>query len=407
MHTETALHAEEGHMEAALQPPTRRQDSSLHVIGARPSAPAQSLTATANYRLSDAGRKASLLIGGDGREHQELAIEIPITRLHLVHVDPNGMAQLKLRPRYDMDANQRILRIDAPPAYDVPPTIEGLFQDAARNHELESLYFAHRTAARANRQETEEEWRRRVAQEFLADQSQRAMTSPAPTSRHCVIRTERGRVEFDAKRDRGVVRHVPLEAFRRYQADLRERKARAYADRASHATVHAERERIVHDWIATHGTLDQRERLVAGVLPIEEGIEAMAADAFRALAQFPAYEVNGPGPGQLQAYLRQFPPYADAVVTPLDLLVLNRALPTATPAQWSFLRQVQAAVPDAKVLLRERCLVWTHDPQAPKLRHVTVLALKKVGPITLRREFWVSETPSSVPLSPGEESMTT
>ncbi len=394
-------------MDTALHPVTRRQDSPLHVLGARASAPAQSLNATASYRLSEAGRKASLLSGGNGREDQELSIDIPITRLHLVHVDPNGVARLKLRPRYEIEGNQRIVRIDAPPVYDIPPTIEALFQDAARNHELEALYYAQRSAERANRQETEEEWRRRVAQEFLADPSQRAMTSPAPTTRQCVIRTERGRVHFDAKRNRGAGRQVPLEAFRRYQADLRERKARAYANRAAHAIVHSERERIVHDWIRAHGTPDQRERLTVGMLPIEEGIDAMAADAFRALAQIPEYEVNGPGPSQLQAFLRHFPSYGDVVVTPLDLLVVNRALPTATPAQWAFLQQVQAAVPDAKVILRERCLVWTRDTQAPKLRHITVLALKKVGPITLRREYWVSEDNSLVPLSSGEESMTT
>jgi hypothetical protein len=394
-------------MDTALQPASRRSESPLHVIGTRPSASTQSLGAIASYRLSEAGRKASLLSGGNGREEQELSIEIPLTRLHLVHVDPNGVARLKLRPRFEIDGNQRVTRLDAPPVYDVPPTIDGLFQDAARNHELEALYYAQRTAERANRQETEDEWRRRVAQEFLADPSQRAMTRPVPTARHCVIRTERGRAHFDAKRDRGVGRLVPPEAFRRYLADLRERKTRAHADRASHAIVHTERERIVREWIAANGTPDQRDRMAAGMLPVDEGIEAMAADAFRALAQYPEYEVNGPGPSQLQAYLRQFPSHRDAVVTPLDLRVVNRALPTATPTQWAFLQQVQAAVPDAKVLLRERCLLWTRDLQAPKLRHVTVLALKKMGPITLRREYWVPEDDSSVPLSSGEESMTT
>src|SRR5690606_17992851 len=145
------------------------------------------------------------------------------------------------------------------------------------------------------------------------------------------------------------------------------------------------------EWITAHGTPDQRERLAAGLLPLEEGIDAMAADAFQALARFREYQVHGPGPAQLQAHLRQFPDYADALVTRSDLRVVNRALPAATPRQWAFLRQVQAAVPDATVLLRERCLIWTRDPRAPKLRHVTVLAIKKVGPITLRRELWVPD----------------
>jgi hypothetical protein len=393
-------------MDTTLQPATRRQESPLHVIANRPSAPAQALRTTVVFRLSEDGRKASLLTGGNGREHQELAIEVPITRLHLVHVDGNGAAQLKLRPRFELNGNDRVVRVDAPPVYDVPPTIETLFRDAARNHELESRYYAQQSAALASREENVEEWRRHVAQAFMADPNRRALVHPEPTPRQCTIRTERGRVEFNAKRDHGIAREVPFEAFRRYQADLRERRARGRADREAHTLVHADRERIVHEWIAAHGTPDQRERSAAGMLPIDEGIDTMAADAFRPLAHFREYQVHGPGPSQLEAYLRQFPDYANAVVTRADLRVMNRALATATPEQWAFLRQVEAAVPDADVRLRERCLIWTRDPQAPKLRHVTVLAVKKVGLITLRRELWVPEEAARVVVSSREEPMT-
>jgi hypothetical protein len=62
-------------------------------------------------------------------------------------------------------------------------------------------------------------------------------------------------------------------------------------------------------------------------------------------------------------------------------------------------------VPDATALLRERCLIWTRDPRAPKLRHVTVLAIKKVGPITLRRELWVPDDAAPAPDSTGGTSM--
>src|SRR5881398_721919 len=56
----------------------------------------RTLAVTATYLLSEEGRKASLLTGGDGRAVQELMIEVPANRLHLVSVDSNGVARLKL-----------------------------------------------------------------------------------------------------------------------------------------------------------------------------------------------------------------------------------------------------------------------------------------------------------------------
>ena len=48
---------------------------------------------TADYRLSEAGRKASLLSGGNGRAEQRVKVAVPLTRLHLVHVDANGVGE--------------------------------------------------------------------------------------------------------------------------------------------------------------------------------------------------------------------------------------------------------------------------------------------------------------------------
>ena len=52
-------------------------------------------------------------------------------------VDNNGVARLKLRPQFKLNTDQRIVKIKFPPVYDHPPTLDELFQDAARNHELE------------------------------------------------------------------------------------------------------------------------------------------------------------------------------------------------------------------------------------------------------------------------------
>src|SRR4051812_25870084 len=87
----------------------------------------RTLTVTAEYKLSEEGRKASLLAGGDGRELQQLKIDVPIHRLHLVTVDSAGVARLKLQPRFELNALQRVVRVDEVPRYDSPPTVEDLF----------------------------------------------------------------------------------------------------------------------------------------------------------------------------------------------------------------------------------------------------------------------------------------
>ena len=118
--------------------------------------------------LSEEGRKASLLTGGDGRAQQQLMVEVPTTRLHLVTVDADGTARLKLQPRYEA-VGDRVLRHDAPPSYDVPPTIDDLFKDASRNYELERTYRTERSATRAKRRDADREHRTQLAQMFLSD----------------------------------------------------------------------------------------------------------------------------------------------------------------------------------------------------------------------------------------------
>src|SRR5215470_2755886 len=111
----------------------------------------RTLSVTANYLLSEDGRKAFLLAGGDGRELQQISIQVPASRLHLVSVDRQGLARLKLRPRFEVDHDERVIRIDTAPVYDVPPSIEDLYRAAARNHELERTFHAQRTVAQTKR----------------------------------------------------------------------------------------------------------------------------------------------------------------------------------------------------------------------------------------------------------------
>src|SRR5574339_653500 len=133
------------------------------------SEPARTLAVTASYYLTEDGRKASLLAGGDGHALQQIMLQVPANRLHLVSVDKQGVARLKLRPRYEIDGERGVVRIDAAPVYDQPPTIDELYRAAAKNHELEATYFANRNTARSKRTEADRAFRDSVADAFFAD----------------------------------------------------------------------------------------------------------------------------------------------------------------------------------------------------------------------------------------------
>src|SRR5918994_7803007 len=133
------------------------------------------LSVTASYLLSESGRKASLLAGGDGHAVQQITLQVPANRLHLVSVDKHGVARLKLRPRFEVADDRGTVRIDAAPIYDAPPTLEDLYRAAAKNHELESGYYAQRTAERSKRRDTDRELRESAAEAFLGDKGQRAI----------------------------------------------------------------------------------------------------------------------------------------------------------------------------------------------------------------------------------------
>jgi hypothetical protein len=372
----------------AVTPTVRRIESSLHAVP--PAGETQrTLKVLAEYRLSEAGRKASLLSGGNGRARQRVKLTLPATRLHLVRVLPDGVARLKLRPQFRLDAQQRIVRLDQRPVYDHPPTLDELLQDAARNHELERGFYGQKTTTRATRHESLRTWLDDVAREFLSDPTRRAIVHPAPTPHHCQLVTARGPMSFHTAQLTGIAREVPLEAFRRFQNDLRIRSGQAAIQREHDIIVRAERRRAMDEWLRTHGTPDQRERFAAGVFPRSEWIAAIADTVFAPIAALPRYDSDGPR--CLQAFLREFPAYAQVNVTKADYRVITRLLPTATPPQWEWLQFIRRAIPNANVQLRERELVWTADPVAPRHRTIAVLVTTKVGLVTVRRELVIPD----------------
>jgi hypothetical protein len=342
------------------------------------------LTVKAIYTLSENGRKASLLAGGDGRAEQTLDVQVAANRLHLVTVDADGNARLKLRPRYDTKLDGRIARIDTPPVYDTPPSLDELFLTAAKNHELERAYVT-QSGRRERRREDQRELRAQLAQEFLKSPGQRAAAHPAPSKTRCYLITDAGRMLFDAERDEPPARDVPAEAHRRFRADERATRERNTAEHARRLALHEEKKRFIAEWIAAKGTRDQQERLAAGLLPITEAIEAIADEVFGVLRDWPEYSRNGAE--VLQTHLRRYPQYAKVAISQADLTVVDANATQATAAEWDAAQRARSLVPNATVTLRTHRLTWRKKPTAPSVVMRGLLVAQNVGPFTVRREF--------------------
>jgi hypothetical protein len=350
----------------------------------------KTLTVTATYLLSEEGRKASLLDGGDGKAVQQLSLQVPANRLHLVSVDAQGVARLKLRPRYQLDGDKGIVRIDAAPAYDTPPDIEELFREAARNHQLERAYHSERQASKIKRREADQERRANMAKAFLGDQTRRALVHPTPSPTRCVIETEEGRVFFDSATDLAPARDVPPEAHRRFRADLRARRDQNLKTRAEQLAQHEEKKRFAATWIAEHGTPEQQARQAAGVLPLEETIEAMTDHAFAALADHSRYVADGPT--RIHCALNRLTPGSDALVSTADVMVASSDAETMTASQWAAIAEFRRLLPDATVVLRVHRISWKKNPAITAEPAFGILVTQRVGPFTLRRQYATPES---------------
>jgi hypothetical protein len=356
--------------------------------GSSPVTPAdRALVVTAIYCLSEQGRKLSLLSGGDGRAMQQLTVHVPSTRLHLATVDADGVARLRLRPHYEYDANQQVVRIDAPPTYDAPPDLDTLFQQAARNHQLERTYDTQRRAERTKRHNADRDRRSELARAFLKDPERRAVVHPAPTPTRCYLAVNGSLVRFDTRNDDRSTRDVPPEANRRFRSDLRARAERGRQQHAAQVALHEEKKRFIADWIAAHGSPDQRARQAAGMLPMDEVIEAITDDVFTPLAEWPRYKRGGAA--QYQAFLRPLPEYADVVLTGRDLLITSADAVKASSTQWARMQEAQTRLPDGRVTLRVHRLAHARDHDAPTLTLNGLLLTQKLGPFILRREYQV------------------
>jgi hypothetical protein len=118
---------------------------------------------------------------------------------------------------------------------------------------------------------------------------------------------------------------------------------------------------------------------------MQEVVDAIADEVFLPLGDRPLYAHDGAE--QLQRHLRQFPRYSSVVVASDDLVAVGRSAVTATREQWAFMESIRALVPDATINLRRYDLSWARDTRAPKLTILSVIVVKHVGVLSVRREL--------------------
>ena len=369
-----------------------RQSGSLSAASTPTAETARTLSATASYLLSEDGRKASLLSGGDGRAVQQIMLQVPANRLHLVSVDRQGTARLKLRPRFEMDA-AGIVRIDTAPMYDAPPTVDELYRAAAKNHELEAAYHAQRATLRSKRVDDERARRQTVAEVFLADKGMRAAAHPPPTPKTCYVITDRGGVLFDVSVDQGLAKDVPPEAHRRFRADRRNYQEQVRHDQIAQAALHEEKKQFIADWIRTNGSEEERARHAAGVLPMAEAVTRITDQVLAPVNTRSVYVHDGAQ--RLQDFIRQVTGDTAVVVTPADVVARSAHAVMASAEEWAAIREIQERLPEAHAVLRHHLLLSRRHQGVPCIVIIGALVTVKHGPFVLRREYIVSDKQSA------------
>lgn len=226
------------------------------------------------YQLSEAGLRASLLTGGDGKRYQEVEGRISLADADALGIGLNGnggldkgyLEILSADLRYPSSATFSGLSSQSfiPAVYDQPRRFDDLLIEAV---ELRGKRLAVVEALKEER----EEIRRAVLSGSIE---------------HNGMRVRVGEKVFDFDNDPEV--RALYEERKRIRLE-EEEKARAERLAEDELRRAAKREQIAA-WISNQGTESQKERYAAGLFPEEEAIKAMEEEAFAVISnQFEPY----------------------------------------------------------------------------------------------------------------------
>lgn len=312
------------------------------------------IQARVTYRLSEKGRRDSLRQGGDGKERQMAIGSVAPGDLDAFVVDDKGEVSLdatEAPEKYSTDkCHWRLIalrprgsRIDI--LWDVVPTWDDL------------LSFARWANQERERQDNE------IAAELLADREAEAETAKEflanPDAR--ADRIEEDWVTIGGH-DFWSSHPVAVEAKRRFALDHEERR------KANRETL-----RI---WITDHGSENQRQRLVTGLLPWQEAYESLERHLFAPLEKFEPYT---------RFNVENICVCEHAGETPCGLKFQSVDATDLTADQWDTYSAIRSVVPDAQFQLREHRAKCRSRSETEMKRGVIVK--RTVGSLTFKREY--------------------
>ena len=343
-----------------------RQAGSLSVASTPGADAARTLTATASFLLSENGRKASLLSGGDGRSLQQITLQVPANRLHLVSVDKQGVARLKLRPRFELDATG-IVRIDTAPVYDAPPTSKTCIAPPLRITNWRPRTTPSERPSVRSEQTTTARGGSTVAEAFMADKGMRAASHPPPTPKTCYVITDRGGVLFDVSIDQGLAKDVPAEAHRRFRADQQAYRERVRQDQIAQAALHEEKKQFITSGSVPTEPRKRRRGTRPESCPWRRPSLASATRCSRRSALGPSTCTTARSGSRSSS--GSVPAQADVVVTPADVVARSAHAIMASAEEWAAIREIQERLPEAHAVLRHHLLLSRRHQGVPEHRH--------------------------------------
>ena len=244
-----------------------------------------------------------------------------------------------------------------------------MYRAAARNHELEETYVAQRDAQRTKRTDDDRTRRQRLAEAFFADPSHAGGDAPAADVADVLRRSPTAAACCStSSTDLGLAKDVPAEAHRRFRADQRSYQEKVRQDQVVQAALHEEKKQFLVGWIAEHGTEEQKTRQAAGLLPMAEAVARITDLVFAPIAGRPIYRHDGAE--RLTAFIRTVTGSADVVITRADVVARSTHAVMATADEWTAIREMQQALPEAHVVLRHHQLRSRASPgRAEPRRH--------------------------------------
>jgi hypothetical protein len=344
---------------------------------------------TFEYLLTQAGQRASLLAGGDGKSTQRVEGKISLADAEALGIEFKD-GDLERRKYYvrtgDVEKYQNgkertyaqkdnVYGDFVKARYDEPQTFESLLTDSLRFIEEQN-----QTIGRLK-----EEWA--TVERLYFENSPEIEARKNRNYNYPEIVWNDKVFEFSSN-------HLPVyqEFKRREQEKITARETAEREKKEQEAREKAEREaakvQFIAAWVAEKGSDNQQERHAASLLPRDEVLEVIKIEAFAALSEFAEYEKITFGEVRGLCDERCACNYETCKI---DCSAEDADAVSAS--EWDQIKAMKAILPDATFTLREHeCLCDDDDCKTGTIERKGLYVKRVVGPFTFNKEFAVTES---------------